>query len=275
MDSDLAIRELQLYRRAGGKTLVDMSNVGIGRDPLALKKISSHTGIHVVMGCGCYKDAWLPPEVHDMGVDDLAQVMIEEIVEGAGDTGIHAGIIGEIGVSRPITPTEEKMLAAAARAQQETGAAISVHFDLGDLDEHNYALDILEDEEADLNRVIVEHFVPCPDKVEHCTRIAERGCYIEFELWGMHLWPKIDEMMGVHHEAQIASLRWFLLNELLEKILISQDVCGQMLLVENGGYGYAHILNDLVPKFKSYGITDEQLHTIMVDNPRQLFPFQF
>jgi phosphotriesterase-related protein len=227
------------------------------------------------MGTGYYKDAWLPPEVHDMSVEDMAQVMVREIVEGIGDTGIHAGIIGEVGVSRPMTRTEEKILAASARAQKETGAAMSVHFDTGTIEEHNEALDILEDEGADLNRVIIDHVVSRPDEVEHGKRLAARGCYIEFELWGMHIWPKVNQMMGAHHEAQIASLRWFVLAGLLDKILISQDICNQVLLVKNGGYGYAHILNDLVPKFKLYGITDEEIHTIMVENPRRLFPFQF
>jgi phosphotriesterase-related protein len=275
VDADLAINELQRYKRAGGRTVVDMTSVGIGRDPLALKTISSHTGVNVVMGTGYYKDAWLPPDVHEMSVEEMAQVMVMEIAEGVGDTGVHAGVIGEIGVSRPITRTEEKVLAASARAQQETGTAISVHFDLGDIDEHNYALDILEDEGADLNRVVVEHVVSRPDAVEHCKSIAARGCYVEFELWGMHLWPKVNEMVDSDYEAQIASLRWFIVSGLLERILISQDICCQVLLVKNGGFGYAHILNDLVPKFKSYGITDEEIYTMMVDNPKRLFPFQF
>ena len=275
VDVDVATGELQRFKRAGGSTLVDMTTVGIGRDPLALKKIASRTGVNIIMGTGYYKDAWLPPEVHDMSVEDMAQVMVREIIQGVGDTGIHAGIIGEVGVSRPITRTEEKILAASARAQKETGAAMSVHFDTGTIEEHNEALDILEDEGADLNRVVIDHVVSRPDEVEHGKRLAARGCYIEFELWGMHIWPKVNQMMGVNHEAQIASLRWFIIAGLLDKILISQDICNQVLLVKNGGFGYAHILNDLVPKFKSYGITNAEIHTIMVENPKRLFPFQF
>lgn len=276
MDVDVAISELQRFKRAGGETLVDMTNVGLGRDPLALKKIASRTGVNIIMGTGYFKDAWLPTEVHAMSTQEMTEVIVTEIVEGVDDTGVHAGIIGEIGVSHPIMPTEERSLAAAARAQQQTGAAINVHFDI-DVPAVDYtqALDILEDEGADLNRVVIDHLVPRPDTVAFCKSLVERGCYIEFELWGMHVWPKVEQLVHTHPEVQIASLRWFILNGLLERVLISQDICNQVLLVKNDGFGYAHILNDLVPRFKSYGITDEEIHTIMVENPKRLFPFQF
>lgn len=271
-DEDLASEELLRFKRSGGSTLFDMTTVGIARDPEALKRISQKTGINIIMGTGFYKDAWLPPEVHEMSESEMTAIMVREITEGVRDTGIRAGHIGEIGVSRPITPTEEKVLTASAHAQQLTGAAICIHFDLGDLVEHNYALDILEQEGADLNRVVIDHFVSRPDAVQHLEILARRGCYIEFELWGMELWPTVYEMMGVDPEAQIASLRWFVISGFVEKILISQDVCHQLQLVANGGYGYAHILNNLVPKFKSYGIKDHEIHTIMVENPKTLFP---
>ncbi|KAA3639002.1 MAG: hypothetical protein DWP92_05295 [Armatimonadetes bacterium] len=274
VDPDIAVAEVQRFKSAGGSTLVEMTSIGIGRDPEALKAISAQSGVQVIMGTGFYKDAWLPAEVHAMSVEEMTRIMVGEIVDGVGDTGIRAGVIGEIGVSRPITATEEKVLVASARAQQETGTAVSVHFDLGTLEEHNYVLDLLEDEGADMTRVIVDHFVAAPQNVAHAVSIAERGCYIEFELWGMHVWPKVNEMMGIHHEAQVASLRWFVLNGIIDNILISQDVCNQILLFENGGFGYTHILENLVPAFKSHGITDQQLQSILVENPRRVFAFQ-
>ena len=54
LDVDLAISEVNYFKRAGGKTIVDVSSIGLGRDPEALAEISYMTGINVVMGCGYY-----------------------------------------------------------------------------------------------------------------------------------------------------------------------------------------------------------------------------
>jgi phosphotriesterase-related protein len=239
-----------------------------------MKKLAARAGIQVVMGTGYYKDAWLPPEVHALSVEDMAQVMIGEIVDGVGDTGIHAGVIGEMGVSRPMTRTEEKALLAAARTQRETGAAISVHFDLGtQAAEYHHALDILQGEGADLNRIAVDHLVPRPDHFELYTQLADRGCYLEFDLFGQEAWPLVRDMVQTHPEVQISSVKGFIDQGLLERILLSQDVCHILNMTVNGGHGYAHILNNVVPRFKEYGITDREVHTMMVDNPKRLFPF--
>jgi phosphotriesterase-related protein len=276
-DPVVARAEMQRFTQYGGRTVADLTNVGRGRDPLALKQISSVASFNLVMGTGYYKDAWLPAEVHDMSVEEMTSQMVKDIVEGVDDTGVHAGVIGEMGVSRPMTATEERALKAAARAQRRTGAAISVHFDIGgNAVEYNRALDILEVEGADLNRVVVDHFICRPDEVKLCQQLAARGCYVEFDLFGQEVWPKIADLVQyTPPEVQVASLRWFILAGLLERILISQDISNRVCLRANGGYGYAHILKNLVPKFKSYGITDEEIHTIMVENPKRLFPFQF
>lgn len=276
VDVAVASEELERFALYGGRTLVDATDVGIGRDPTALRAISEQTSLHIIMGTGYYKDAWLSPEVREMSVEAMTRAMVSDIVDGVGGTGIHAGVIGEIGVSRPITPTEERVLAAAARAHRQTGAAICVHFDLGGFaDEYNHAVDILESEGADLNRVALNHFVCRPDQVGLCKQLASRGCYVEFDTWGLEVWPKIVELIwGTPPEVQVASLCWFIAAGLLERILISQDLCNRICWRANGGHGYGHILKNLVPQFKRYGITDEQLQVIMVENPRRLFPFQ-
>ena len=61
---------------------------------------------------------------------------------------------------------------------------------------------------------------------------------------------------------------------MLDRILISQDVANLVTLSRYGGYGRTHILKNLVPMFVHYGITTEHLHTIMVENPKRLFPIQ-
>jgi phosphotriesterase-related protein len=262
--------------KLGGTTIVELTNIGRDRDPMFLKKIAFKTGIKVIMGSGFYRDAWLPSEIHNMSVNELSQVMIQDIVNGVGDTGICAGVIGEIGVSDPITPTEEKVLAASAKSQNKTGVAINVHFEIG-LEEkgYNHAINFLESEGADINRVVISHLVPRPDNFELYNKLANKGCYLEFDLFGQESWPLMSELVNTNPEVQLASIKGFIDNGLLNKILISQNVNHILHMTVNGGFGYIYILKYGIPKFKSYGISDEEIKAMMVDNPKELLPFRF
>jgi phosphotriesterase-related protein len=271
-----AFMELIKYPKLGGTTIVELTNIGRDRDPMFLKKIAFKTGIKVIMGSGFYRDAWLPSEIHNMSVNELSQVMIQDIVNGVGDTGICAGVIGEIGVSDPITPTEEKVLAASAKSQNKTGVAINVHFEIG-LEEkgYNHAINFLESEGADINRVVISHLVPRPDNFELYNKLANKGCYLEFDLFGQESWPLMSELVNTNPEVQLASIKGFIDNGLLNKILISQNVNHILHMTVNGGFGYIYILKYGIPKFISYGISDEEIKAMMVDNPKELLPFRF
>ena len=164
-DTAAALEELATFRRLGGNTLVDVTTVGIGRDPIRLRDLARRSGVRVVMATGWYRWMFHPPEVARRTVEDLARIMEQEITTGVGSTGIRAGIIGEIPLdaagirlnapldsiysdseiservaavqarirSGRATPTEIydpeeiKVLRAAARASGRTGAAITLH----------------------------------------------------------------------------------------------------------------------------------------------------
>jgi phosphotriesterase-related protein len=262
-----AISELNYFRAAGGRTLVELSNIGIGRNPEGIKRISTATGINVIMGSGFYKDAWVSNEFKIKSTEELTQIIVGDIKDGIN--GIHAGIIGEIGISRPITQFEEKAVIAAARAQIATGAAVNFHFDRdGGIAERHHVLDAMESEGADLSRICISHNTPYVNLVQDFVTYAQRGCYVEFDMLGMEILFPFPGTLNLPGTIKALIDRGF-----IDKILISQDVCFTGLYVRNGGYGYAHILNNLVPQLKAGGITDEQIHTIMVENPKRLLSF--
>ena len=265
-----AISELNYYAHAGGSTLTEMTSLGIGRNPEGLKRISTATGVNVIMGSGYYKDKWIHDTLKSKSVEQLADIIISDIQDGIN--GIHAGVIGEIGVSRPMTAFEAKSMAAAAHAQIATGAAIVVHFDInigGEAVERHQGLDLLEQEGADLSRVSVSHNTPYVELVDDFISYAQRGCYVAFDMLGMEAYGPValnwDERLK-----PVETVKALIDAGYIEHILLSQDLCFTALYVENGGYGYAHILNNLVPQFKAGGITDAQLHTILVENPKRL-----
>lgn len=121
-DESLAVEEALYYKHAGGCTMVEMSNIGMRRDAAALARISRATSLHIIMGCGYYTANSHPPDFGEKAEEGITQEIVRDITVGVDNTGIRAGIIGEIGTSWPITENEKKSLRAAVEAQKQTGA---------------------------------------------------------------------------------------------------------------------------------------------------------
>jgi len=126
-EMDVAIAELKRFVDVGGRSIVDPTNVGLGREPEALAKIARETGMNIVMGAGYYLGNTHPADMSSRGQDSIAREIIADIQLGIGDQQIRAGLIGEIGCTYPWLPNEKKSLHAAVDAQLETGAALMVH----------------------------------------------------------------------------------------------------------------------------------------------------
>ena len=183
MDLDTTIEEVGRYRDVGGGAIVDATTMGIGRNPDALVSISRESGVHIIMGSGFYVDTAHPEDMDQRSVDDLAREITSDIVDGVGDSGIRAGVIGEVGCTWPLTPNERKSLLAAAIAQRETGAAILIH-----PGRHPNAppeiLELLANSGADISRVIIGHLDRTVFEFGALQSIAASGCYLEWDLFG-------------------------------------------------------------------------------------------
>jgi len=137
---DYAIEELLRYKKAGGNGLVDVSTEGIGRNPEALRKISTSSKTHIICSTGWYLQISHPTFVRRTDERELTEIMIRELTEGIAESGIRAGAIGEIGCSNPLHPEERKVLLAATRAQERTGAPLTIH----GVDKQGKILEIIE-----------------------------------------------------------------------------------------------------------------------------------
>ena len=128
-DEYLAATELTALRAAGGGALVDLTLDEIGRDPAALRRAAEAAGVTIIMGCGHYRDPYLDRDWFDRHpVDAIADEIVSDIEDGVRDTGVRAGIIGEIGADKwYVSAAEERSLRAAARAHLRTGLTISTH----------------------------------------------------------------------------------------------------------------------------------------------------
>ncbi len=261
------IREVRAYGKVHGGAIVDATTDGIGRRPDALARISAETGVHIVMGAGFYVDAVHPADMDERSVGDLAEEIASDIAEGVGGTVIRAGIIGEVGCSWPLTQNERKSLAAAAIAQRETGAAILVH-----PGRHPVApaeiLQLLESGGADISRVIMGHLDRTVFELGALLSIAGSGCYLEWDLFGNEgpYYP-LAEIDLPSDARRLDLIRGVADAGYVDRVVIGQDIFTKHRLREYGGHGYGHILENVVPRMRRKGFSEDEIRAITVDNP--------
>ena len=281
-DEQLAIKEALLYKWAGGDTIVELTVSG-SRDPLGLARISRATGLNVVMGSGYYRGLTQPSELATKTEEEITEEIVRDIMVGVGDTGVRAGIIGEIGCSAPLEDSERKVLRASAAAQQRTGVALNIHPSFTD-DLVLENINILGDAGADLSRTIISHVDGiCYFSPATIRKIADAGCYIGFDTFGYPVLPLTTTearrlgrqgLLGRRSEVdRINEIKRLIDEGYLNHILISHDVGMKFNYVTYGGAGYAHILCNVVPWMRLAGISDEQIHTMMVENPKRVLSF--
>ena len=265
-DEPVIVEELAAFRAAGGGTVVDLTLDGVGRDPVWLAGLARATGLHLVMGSGWYRGAHYPAEalVDRRSVDALTDLIVRDATIGVGDTGIRAGIIGEIGTDKPwLSAQEERVHRAAARAARRTGLAITTHAVQSTVGIDQ--LDVFAAEGADLSRVVIGHADSNPSLDYHLA-IVERGAAVEFDFLGMAFTP-----LERHGEGRLVDiLRELLARGHVERILLSQDVCHDSQLRRYGGNGYTYLAETFLPRLRSAGVSDEEIRTMTVDNPRRL-----
>jgi phosphotriesterase-related protein len=218
------------------------------------------------MGCGWYRGSYYPPaaDIDRRSVDSLADELVREFEDGVGETGIRPGIIGEIGTDKPwLSPAEERVHRAAARAARRTGMAVTTH---GVLSPVGLAqLRVFEEEGLDPARVVIGHADSWPH-LDHYLAIVERGASIQFDFLGMAFTPqeRVDEPRIIELLTELVSRGH------AERILLSQDVCHNQQLKHYGGNGYTYLADAFLPRLREAGVTDDVIDTITVANPRRL-----
>lgn len=278
-DVGLAAREVEVFRGLGGSSIVDVTLVDIGRNATALAEVARLTGVNIVAGCGHYIVSAYPPGVAEMSEQQLTDELLREIREGIGDTGIKPGIIGEIGTGHPIHPLEARMLRAAARAQIETGLAITIHVHPPGR-RGNEVLDILLGEGVRPDRIILGHIdaslahldIEFADALAYIQSLADRGCYIEFDLCGNsgYFVTKEASWWLPSDRERAKALARLCRAGFSDRLLLAQDVGHKHYLREFGGWGYGHVLQDFTHHLREAGIDGRTIEKFFVDNPARV-----
>ena len=275
LDEQTATEEVLRFRHAGGNSVVDTTSANIARDPLAYARISRATGLNVVMGSGYYVSVSLPEDMADKTVDSIAAEIVRDVTVGVGDTGVKSGIIGEIGCSLPLHPEEEKSLYAAGMAQKETGAPLTLHAG-GPKGSKNQTLDTLLEAGANPEKIIFGHSDGLKDG-DGLRALGEAGCYIQLDVFGWEdtslerVMPSVRFTTDAERLEIIATIAEM---GFIDQVLVAQDVCQPWQYVRKGGKGFAHHLENLVPRMRKLGFTEADLHKIFVENPARALAFE-
>ncbi|MBP1990947.1 phosphotriesterase family protein [Paenibacillus eucommiae] len=269
-DENIMEWELLEFKKAGGKTFVDLTLRDIGRDPVLLARLARALDINIIAGCGYYIKASHPPDMDDKTIDDITEEILREIKYGIDGTTIKAGVIGEIGTSEIIYPNERKTLIAAAAAQQETGLGLHVHTDLWATNGYE-VVKILTEQGAAPEKICINH-IDVDIKLDYIKELLHQGVYVEFDNFGKEFYAdkrhrSVLKGLFARDIERVRAIRELISCGFLSQILLSTDVCLKTCIHHYGGWGYDHVITNIIPMLQDEGVSDEQIQMLMVHNP--------
>src|SRR5258705_3512089 len=269
-----AIARLNELKARGVDTIVDLTVIGLGRYSPRIARVAAATELNIVVATGLYTFNDVPIRFHFVGPgaqlggpEIMTDMFVRDIEQGIADTGIKAGILKCATDERGITPGVERVLRAVAQAHKRTGVPISTHTHAGlrrGLEQQR----IFEEEGVDLRRVIIGHSGDSTD-VGYLEELIAAGSYLGMDRFGF------DMVLPFEDRVDILARMWE--RGHADKLVLSHDAsCYLDALPEKllPNWHYLHIHNDVIPALKQRGVTDEQLHTMLVDNPRRIFERQ-
>ena len=242
-------------REVGVTAIVECSTGGVGRRADLDRAVSEATGMPIVMATGMYREPWIPPWAVDATDAQLERRMLDELTTGIEQTGVVAAWIKLSAGDDGMTPLEQRILRAAARAAAATGAVIGSHTIRGRvvLDQ----LGIIEAEGGSASRFIWIHTQAEPDEGLH-SAVAERGAFIEY-----------DHVGQVEHEQVAGMILRALEHGLGPRLLVSHDA-GWFDAAQPGGgtpRGYTALSTSILPMLHDRGVSDATIAMLTQDNP--------
>jgi phosphotriesterase-related protein len=276
-----AIQNLRDLKAAGIDSLVDLTVIGMGRYIPRLQRINEAVpDFNIIVATGVYTYDALPhyltalgPSGLGGGREPLVEMFVKDLTEGIAGTGVKASIL-KVCTDKPgVTPTIERLLRAVAKAHRATGAPISTHTDV----QTRRGLEqqaVFESEGVDLSRVVIGHSGDSND-LNYLKEILERGSYLGMDRFGMEGGHFLSFEERVRVVADLCDLGY------AGQLVLSHDASCWMdwapqelragTPLEMPNWHFLHISQHVLPALKARGVTDEQIDTMLVRNPRKIF----
>ena len=136
-----------------------------------------------------------------------------------------------------------------------------------------------------MEKFMLSHCDPTLDR-KYLEELMEEGVTLSFDTFGMEYYfdyalkAKYDwqafkpgaSMMGldalyVKVVTQLCKLGYD------KRIVLSHDICHRTELKTYGGWGYSHILENIIPWLKYEGVTDKQIRNMFIENPKRILAY--
>lgn len=268
-----AVRRLAELKDAGIDTILDPTAIGLGRYVPRVARIARQVELQIVIATGLYTFNELPTyyRMREPGadrVDALTVHFVQDITKGIADTGIKAGVIKCATDEPGVTPDVERTLRACAQAHRQTGCPITTHTNAAlkrGLDQQR----VFKQEGVDLSRVVIGHCGDTED-LDYLEELIAEGSYVGMDRFG------IDVLLPT--EARVAVVAELCRRGHADRIVLSHDAACYLDWIPGEGplgtlpnWHYLHISRDVIPALRKAGVTEAQIDTMLIDNPRRYF----
>ncbi len=249
--------------------------IGLGRYLPRIQRINEQVDINIVPATGLYTYNEVPFQFHYSGPgllfdvpEPMVELFVRDLREGIADTGVRAAFLKCAIEEQGLTPGVERVLRAVGQAHVETGAPITVHTN-PHTESGLVVQRVLREEGVDLAAVVLGHSGDSTD-VDHLCRLADAGSLLGMDRFGLDLLCPFEE--------RVATVVELARRGYAERMVLSHDAScyidwfpeqGKAAAVPN--WNYTHISDDVIPALRERGVTDEQLTTMLVENPRRYF----
>jgi phosphotriesterase-related protein len=272
---DAAVEKLNALKAIGVDTIVDPTVIGIGRYIPRIQRVAARTDLQIVVATGLYTYNDVPMYFHFTGpgtalggAETMTELFVRDITEGIADTGVKAAILKCATDAHGLTPGVERVLRAVAAAHRATGVPITTHTHAHSrrgLDQQR----IFAEEGVDLSRVIIGHSGDTKD-IAYLEELIAAGSYLGMDRFGVDNILSFDDRVDI--VAQMCQRGH------ADKMVLAHDASCYIdwlpeaalpLVLPN--WHYLHIHNDVLPALRARGVSEDQITTMLVDNPRRIF----
>lgn len=265
----LAVEQVNNVKKFGIKTICDPTVMGLARDIRFMERVVNETGMQIIAATGIFTFHYLPTRFIGEDEDFIADCFVRDIEVGIQNTSIKAGFLKCATDYQGITPDVEKVLRATARAHLRTGLPIMTH-SYPATGTGLQQLDIFEEEGVNPENVLIGHCGDT-DNVDYILKIIDRGAYVGLDRYGITTALSTD----ARNEVTITLIE----RGYVDRIFLSQDYCcttdrlrpeskKKALLPK---WSMTYLFEEVIPELLQRGVTENDIHTMLVENPRRWF----